>query len=280
MNYCLFIGLMSGVACISMIGIDANATDNSRASITFGSEPEGVKVHVQKYSKKGKKRKGHSCITPCSMKIKMDRYSTFRFDKDGYAGGTLSRTIRKPNKSFEKLIFTSPDFDAELATYGVFQITLRTPDESLALKEEMRVRDLERKMAWDKKMAQRRVLEEKARAAHANPQEAVCPEGDENTSPDDIVPLIRIPPIIPREAFRMHKSGHCKMRFDINPLGVPRDIEAVSCSDPVFEAASINSTKRWYYQPKLEDDKPVSQCGVEAKIKFILKDDRGATLPE
>lgn len=93
----------------------------------------------------------------------------------------------------------------------------------------------------------------------------------------DAQPLIRIPPIMPPRA---KWSGYCNLEFDVSPEGQPFNISARSCTEKLFERASIQSVRKWKYNPKIVDGKPVSRTGVQSKISFKLLDERGNILPE
>jgi len=79
---------------------------------------------------------------------------------------------------------------------------------------------------------------------------------------------------------RAGKSGHCRMRFDVSPTGVPFNVIATICTDSVFERSSIKSVQRWKYNPKIVDGRAVVRSGVENKITYRLHDERGNIIPE
>ena len=93
----------------------------------------------------------------------------------------------------------------------------------------------------------------------------------------DAQPLVRLPPRFPNNAER---SGHCRMRFDVNPEGQPYNIVALSCSRKTFERNSIKCVQGWKYRPKIVDGRPTSYKGVETKITFRLTDEKGNVIPE
>jgi len=93
----------------------------------------------------------------------------------------------------------------------------------------------------------------------------------------DAQPLVRIPPIMPPRA---DKSGHCLVRFDVDPGGQPFNVDAYSCSQSVFKRATVKSVERWKYQPKIVDGLATSRKGVESKITFKLADENGRIIPE
>jgi len=93
----------------------------------------------------------------------------------------------------------------------------------------------------------------------------------------DAQPLVRIPPIMPPRA---EKSGHCKVRFDVSPEGAPFNVTSTYCTSNVFKSASEKSVRKWKYNPKIQDGRPVGRTGVESQITFKLTDERGRLIPE
>ncbi len=93
----------------------------------------------------------------------------------------------------------------------------------------------------------------------------------------DAQPRIRVPPGMPDKADR---SGHCFMRFNVSPQGSPYEIQAIKCSQSLFERNSIKAVQKWKYAPKIVDGNAVSMVGVETTIRFRLTDERGQLIPE
>jgi protein TonB len=93
----------------------------------------------------------------------------------------------------------------------------------------------------------------------------------------DAQPLVRIPAIMPTRA---EKSGHCLVRFDVSPEGAPFNVDATYCTQRLFERPTIKSVQKWKYNPKIVDGRSVARSGVESKITFQLKDERGRLIPE
>ena len=91
---------------------------------------------------------------------------------------------------------------------------------------------------------------------------------------DELVPLIRTPPIMPRDAQR---SGHVKVVFDVNAKGRVENPRVLSSSSKIFEAAALKSLKGYRYTPKAPVDK---RKGVETKITFRLSRANGKIIPE
>ncbi len=94
---------------------------------------------------------------------------------------------------------------------------------------------------------------------------------------DDAVACVRLPPRMPGRA---KKSGHCKLTFDINAKGYTKNIKIKSCTNKVFESASLWSVKWWFYNPKVERGLAVERPGAETKVTFRLSNEKGDTIPE
>ena len=97
-------------------------------------------------------------------------------------------------------------------------------------------------------------------------------ESDRNAQP-----IMRIPPQMPPRADR---SGHCMMRFNVSADRQPYDVQATSCSQPLFSGASVRAVQNWRYRPKIRDGQPRPYLGVETRISFQLTDERGRVIPE
>ena len=87
----------------------------------------------------------------------------------------------------------------------------------------------------------------------------------------------RHPPRMPPQA---KKSGHCRVMFDVTNTGYPTDVETLNCTDPIFKAAAIHSTRLWYYYPKVENNILVKRTNMRSKISFRLTDEAGELIPE
>jgi len=96
----------------------------------------------------------------------------------------------------------------------------------------------------------------------------------------DAQPLVRMPGKVPDRALRDGKSGHCKMRFDVNTSGVPFNINAYFCTHSMFERESVRATGKFKYRPKIVDGNSVEMRGVETKITYRVTDENGKILPE
>ena len=85
----------------------------------------------------------------------------------------------------------------------------------------------------------------------------------------DLVPLVRIDPQYPPKAKARGISGWVEVMFTIGPAGTVEDLK-VTASSPrgVFERAVLRAVRRWRYNPKIVDGKPVSRPGVQTRLRF------------
>ena len=90
-------------------------------------------------------------------------------------------------------------------------------------------------------------------------------------------PLVRVPPMFPPRA---NESGHCKAVFDVDKKGMPYNVQTLSCSNMIFAAPTINSIKKWIYNPKLVNGQPVGFEKVKTQVTFKLSDECGNPIPE
>lgn len=258
----------------------AQAKDKSRAEVTFTSEPSGAEVHVQKYNKKNKRKKGQSCVTPCTLELKLDRVTTFRVEHEGYAKGKVSFDLRSEKNGVGYISMKSPGMEISLKENGAFHADLHTEEEKQIYVKEMEAKNAAHRKAHRKRMRERQKLEGRAKDTGAVAQRAECIDVPDPSPDRNAVPLVRVPPVVPPAAIDAGKSGQCMMRFNVNAAGRTVDIEAISCTDPMFAENSKRSVRKWYFNPKLKDGERVSYCAVETKIRYILRGDRGEPLPE
>lgn len=85
------------------------------------------------------------------------------------------------------------------------------------------------------------------------------------------LPLYRVEPNYPSQALKRRIEGYIVLRFTINELGKPIDIEVVEASPQrIFEREAIRALRNWKYQPKLEGGQAVTQPGQMVKLEFKL----------
>lgn len=238
---------LSLIAAVLLCGC-ATASAPTPSIVKFDTVPSGADLQLVSMGQT------MECQTPCSLAVVPAEVRDLSVSLEGYV----------PFKSaspFARDLFTDALVEAMTGSKmsakapSVLTIQLVTPEE----------RELNREKAAQKKSA----LEERREGP------AICLEGAE-TDPK-AQPLVRVPPRIPKGA---KKSGHCTAVFNVNPYGVPTDVETPFCSDPMFSDTTILSVQKWKFNPKIMNSEPVSRCGVETKVSYRLMDNRGKMIPE
>ena len=88
---------------------------------------------------------------------------------------------------------------------------------------------------------------------------------------------VKFPPAMPPQA---DKSGRCEMQFDVAPDGSTFNVTAMSCSQSIFERASIKAVQRWKYPPIQSTSQHLERNALRETIVFQLLDERGKLIPE
>ena len=131
-------------------------------------------------------------------------------------------------------------------------------------------------LAFTKWVITRSDLEENGRLAEAE-SKGLCQCWPYEEYKDDVVPLVRIPPIMPRNARR---SGHVIVVFDIDETGKPFNVRVLSSSEEIFEQPAMQSVEKWMYTPVDRGEDTKVRKDVSSKITFKLSDQTGKLIPE
>lgn len=92
-------------------------------------------------------------------------------------------------------------------------------------------------------------------------------------SDGDYLPIVRVEPTYPRRALQRGIEGYVLLEFTVNESGAVEDPEVVEADPPgVFDRAAIQAAKRFKYQPRVVDGKPIAVDGVQNMITFELDD--------
>ena len=88
----------------------------------------------------------------------------------------------------------------------------------------------------------------------------------------DVVPLVRIDPDYPMQARQRGIEGWVVVEFTITTAGTVKDPTVVA-SEPgnVFDKAAINAVRKWKYNPKVQDGRPVERPGVKVRLDFEME---------
>lgn len=132
------------------------------------------------------------------------------------------------------------------------------------------------KQAFTSWMLTRNELEDENKLAEAEAA-GLCECWPFENYKDKIIPLERIPPMMPRNAKR---SGHVTLLFDVSDDGFPENIKVTGRTDAVFEKPAISSVKKWRYSSRTEEETGNSRDNVATKITFTLTNRSGNLLKE
>ena len=93
-------------------------------------------------------------------------------------------------------------------------------------------------------------------------------------SDSDPVPVVRVNPQYPPRAAERGTEGWVELSFSISTSGTVQDAE-VTKSRPgkVFDRAALRAVRRWKYNPKIQDGKPIERHGVTVRLEFKLQDE-------
>jgi protein TonB len=88
----------------------------------------------------------------------------------------------------------------------------------------------------------------------------------------DVVPLVRIEPDYPMQARQRRIEGWVVVEFTISTAGTVKDAVVVA-SEPgsVFDRAAIQAVRKWKYNPKIQEGKPVERPGVKVRLDFEME---------
>lgn len=85
------------------------------------------------------------------------------------------------------------------------------------------------------------------------------------------VPVVRVEPILPRRAVAEGIEGYCIVTFDITTVGATSNIRMDCTPKGIFEAAMERAMKKWKYNPKIVDGKPITQRNLKVKQTFKVE---------
>ena len=91
----------------------------------------------------------------------------------------------------------------------------------------------------------------------------------ENATVEEYKPIIRALPIYPDELRLNGVTGWTEVEFDIDKNGRTRNIRIVD-SDPkrAFDQVSRDTVRKWKYQPRKANGKPIAVKAVRSKLTF------------
>lgn len=111
--------------------------------------------------------------------------------------------------------------------------------------------------------------------------ELVPPEiiADDNTGtiglPDDrrAIPVVKFPPQYPSRPLSKGIEGWVLLEFTITAAGTVEDLVVLDSEPPnAFEKSATSAVKRWKYQPKVVNGKPVPQHKMQELITYVIEE--------
>jgi protein TonB len=94
----------------------------------------------------------------------------------------------------------------------------------------------------------------------------------DNTAEGDIIPIVRINPIYPREAAMKGTEGWVKLEFTITETGTVKSPRVIEAEPPrVFNREAIRAILKWKFKPRVVDGVAVERRATQT-IDFTLED--------
>ena len=93
----------------------------------------------------------------------------------------------------------------------------------------------------------------------------------DNTAEGDIIPIVRINPIYPREAAMKGTEGWVKLEFTITETGTVKSPRVIEAEPPrVFNREAIRAILKWKFKPRVVDGMAVERQATQT-IDFNLE---------
>jgi protein TonB len=88
----------------------------------------------------------------------------------------------------------------------------------------------------------------------------------------EAMPLVRIEPEYPMNARQNGIEGWAVVEFTVSAAGTVKDAVVIA-SEPgtVFDRAAINAVRKWKYNPKIVDGRPVERTGIKVRFDFEME---------
>jgi protein TonB len=87
----------------------------------------------------------------------------------------------------------------------------------------------------------------------------------------DIVPLVRVNPEYPIRAAQRGVEGWVEVEFTISTSGTVKNPRVVGYEpSKIFNQSALRAIRKWKYNPKIEEGKPVERPGVVVRLTFEL----------
>jgi protein TonB len=88
----------------------------------------------------------------------------------------------------------------------------------------------------------------------------------------DALPLVRIEPDYPINARQNGIEGWAVVEFTISAAGTVKNARVLA-SEPgtTFDRAALNAVRKWKYNPKIVNGRPVERSGVRVRFDFAME---------
>jgi TonB family protein len=90
---------------------------------------------------------------------------------------------------------------------------------------------------------------------------------------DDWLPIVKVAPVYPPGAVESGLEGYVIVEYTVTENGSVADPVVVESSSDLFEESALQSVRKYKYQPRVENGRPVAVSGVRLKIIFELEQD-------
>ncbi len=92
----------------------------------------------------------------------------------------------------------------------------------------------------------------------------------DQTEEGDVIPIVRISPVYPRDAALKGLSGWVEVEFTITPLGTVEDPRVLDAEPPrVFNREALRAILKWKFKPRIIDGVAVDRRATQT-IEFSL----------
>jgi len=87
----------------------------------------------------------------------------------------------------------------------------------------------------------------------------------------DTIPLVRIQPTYPTRAQERGIEGWVEIEFTISPRGTVEKPHVLRYEpSSIFNNSALRAIRKWKYNPKIENGKPVARPGIRVRLDFRL----------
>ena len=96
--------------------------------------------------------------------------------------------------------------------------------------------------------------------------------GAQAAGSEEVLPLVRIEPLYPRQAQIKGLEGWVELQFDVDANGAVKNVRILK-SKPrrVFDSSARRAVLKWKYRPKVVDGKAVVQKNLTTRFNFVLQ---------